>query len=974
MSGSTLNLSFSRQDHIVRAGAGAGKTYNLVQCVVEAYKHFKENSEKTPRFVLTTFTRKATQELRERMILKACELNDDAFFSFVTDPGHLNISTIHGVLSQFLREFGHLFEMDLSFKVLEGEEENALLEECARELLVADDAHLEWLKQIPFRRLLRMLKSYHYHFGKNSEMVAPDFDEAWSHTLEFVEKNRKSILEQIDWGLSSITDEPYLKSLNEIQEFLNLWEPEFELEMPSLARKTKRVTFPIEFHENFQVQLNQFKKVMKEIVLKPDELRNLSLQWNQFADFGKKFSGLVENKKKKGGFVTLSDLENQTARVLKESEFLGRIFSESFDFWLIDEFQDTSSHQLEILNRFIGDRPRFVVGDPQQSIYLFRGAESQIFDQEWARLSAAGARQSFLEKNYRSKRNLLTLLNSLMNQASQFSAMTPNDQSESDQPSAVFMVGEDLGDELRGLYKRALELCAADGSWDKICVLGRTHDDLFQVASYFRSKGIPTHVHSPMGYASRREIQDALSIYKFLVNPHDNLNLLQVLRSPWLKVEDVRLKEWMTNSPPSLWRSLKEEEKEAAILKLKNAERNLDSKGLLQTFIDLLSEIQFIEKSSLFDPSGRVEANIWKLIGRMKELEKKPGSHPLDIFNLLAQDSDAVAATEPNCINLMTIHGSKGLEFDHVFFPRLGRRFQTSKRGDITFSRDSSRFVFSLKDEDDQALVCSYEKEWIEEQKRREKEEVERWFYVALTRAKESITLSWNRAELTNESWVELFQLRTFQHEGLIRQEGPFEEMPLVLVQDQKLKVRPPFSDTDPSESSIQRSSFSEMTSESVGAWTPKSLHKKLISQAEGIHWHRLFESIRFQDIEAGLNDYPFLKNLKHPPFQDVLKNGKVEWGFQAKVGSRLFEGQVDLWGFDPDNRLWVIDYKTGSSLSSEKAKKQVQFYLWILKRKGLKPNQFCWAVIYPFEEKLIHGEMLDSEFESLEAEFGTSK
>src|SRR5690242_20495236 len=102
---------------VVRAGAGAGKTRGLVEKIVEVYRHFQTQGQ-LPRVVLTTFTRKATQELKERLILKACVGRDAGLLQFVSDPSRLQISTIHGVLNSFLRQVGHLAGLDAGFTIV----------------------------------------------------------------------------------------------------------------------------------------------------------------------------------------------------------------------------------------------------------------------------------------------------------------------------------------------------------------------------------------------------------------------------------------------------------------------------------------------------------------------------------------------------------------------------------------------------------------------------------------------------------------------------------------------------------------------------------------------------------------------------------------------------------------------------------------------------------------------------------------
>jgi len=968
-----LDLSFSEQDHIVRAGAGAGKTFNLVACVYESFKHFRAlDSEQMPRFVLTTFTRKATQELRERMVLKACELEDQEFFQFVTEPGYLTISTIHGVLGQFLKEFGHLFQMDLSFQILEGQEEKDLLEHLAREWIVENSEQFHWMEEFGRNRLVAMLKSFHYQYGKNAELRPPSFDEAWSHTQKYIESLRDELRSLVEEGMKGLEDEPYMKALQDLHGFLEVWDLDIELELPPLPRKTKRESFPVQLHEQLQEKIKKFKAHVNELITDPGMLEGLVDQWTSFYDFALGFSQKVRSHKEAQGMVTLSDLENQVAEILEKSPYLGKIFSENFEFWLVDEFQDTSSQQLKILNHLIGNRPRFVVGDPQQSIYLFRGAEAQIFMEEWERISSTQGRNSLLEVNYRSQGSLLQFFNEVMSPFDQFSGMEAHHPDLFDGAVATFLEGEDEEDELRGIYTRVLELCGEHRKWDEICVLGRTHEDLFQVATYLKNKGVPTHVHSPSGFLTRREVQDALSLYKFLINPHDNLNLLQVLRSPWLKVEDQILVDWMSERSKSLWMQVESlESPPSPIETLKSARKQSLELGLLRSFMNLMEDIQFIEHSSSFDPSGRVEANIWKLVGQLKELEKRPGSHPLDILNSIGDESDAVAATEPNCVNLMTIHGSKGLEFDHVIFPRLGKRFQLSKRGIMAFSSDGRRFVFSQKDEDDGALVCTMEKAWIEDQRIREREEVERWFYVALTRARLTVSMSWSRNQLYDSSWVDLFALKEFKNDRCQRREGPFEERDSVEIQQNFGDPRSPFQDLQVDVDAHGRESFSQMKSKKDQSWSYQGLKRKYESQAMGIHWHRVFEALKFSDGSALSEDQDFLMGLDSPPLVEILENGHVEWGFQAKEGGRILEGQIDLWGIDGENRLWVIDYKTGSSKSSEQAIAQVKFYLWILRKKGLTPSEFKWSVIYPFEEKVLEGSMSDQDFKDLEIEFG---
>ena len=102
------SFPFELSSGIVRAGAGAGKTRGLVDRVVEVYRAGVGTDAGPPRVVLTTFTRKATQELKERLILRACREKDADLLQFVSDPARLQIATIHGLLNIFLQQVGYI--------------------------------------------------------------------------------------------------------------------------------------------------------------------------------------------------------------------------------------------------------------------------------------------------------------------------------------------------------------------------------------------------------------------------------------------------------------------------------------------------------------------------------------------------------------------------------------------------------------------------------------------------------------------------------------------------------------------------------------------------------------------------------------------------------------------------------------------------------------------------------------------------
>ena len=106
--------------------------------------------------------------------------------------------------------------------------------------------------------------------------------------------------------------------------------------------------------------------------------------------------------------MSLSDLEFTAVKILRTKKHIVTTFSKDWDYWLIDEYQDTTPLQAEILNRLRGASKEFCSwGIPKQSIYLFRGARSEVFDKKQSQINATHS----MDKNYRSHPSLLYFFN-----------------------------------------------------------------------------------------------------------------------------------------------------------------------------------------------------------------------------------------------------------------------------------------------------------------------------------------------------------------------------------------------------------------------------------------------------------------------------------------------------------------------------------------------------------------------------------
>lgn len=137
---------FELNHQIVRAGAGAGKTTTLTKTVMETALSFDHSQGRFPRIVVTTFTRKATQELRERLVAGAVATGRNDFLDYVSSRSNLHISTIHGVLSLFLRRYGHLLNWTRDSKYFPRRMDFAWQRQCFANSFWRVRKHQTWLK------------------------------------------------------------------------------------------------------------------------------------------------------------------------------------------------------------------------------------------------------------------------------------------------------------------------------------------------------------------------------------------------------------------------------------------------------------------------------------------------------------------------------------------------------------------------------------------------------------------------------------------------------------------------------------------------------------------------------------------------------------------------------------------------------------------------------------------------------------
>ena len=428
------------RSEVVQAGAGAGKTTRLIDKVLRlAQDHYKQKGH-FPRVVVTTFTRRATQELKERLMLKA----EGDLVNFVSSPFYLHISTIHGVLNILLSSYGQQAGLESTFRFIAPEQETQNIRQILRELLLSQPEYQELLQDYSVSELCFLLKNFYEKkiqyanyfkpFNKNDlcrlrqkelEKAAGEIDKIAAVILG--ETDNAKWLEYSD-DLKKMSQIFREKSWDEIKNILE----EFKPQKPRKSSKKNPVVSD-ETEELCKTIGAFWKKGGSNSFLNEKFSSNL---WEKYLHtsrclekLGHEFYDHWSAVKWKTAKITMSDLETLGLQFVREHKQVVKKFSSEWDYWLIDEYQDTSPLQVELLRDLVGKSPSFVVGDPQQSIYLFRGARSEVFFEKQKEGHEKGADIDFLKKNYRSHGSLLEFFNDLFTAISpQFQLMIPNDE------------------------------------------------------------------------------------------------------------------------------------------------------------------------------------------------------------------------------------------------------------------------------------------------------------------------------------------------------------------------------------------------------------------------------------------------------------------------------------------------------------------------------------------------------------------
>ncbi|MCC6137775.1 MAG: UvrD-helicase domain-containing protein, partial [Bdellovibrionaceae bacterium] len=930
--------SFEVKTKAVKAGAGAGKTYNLTIDVTQFAKNFRAHNERWPRVVVTTFTKKATQELSERILQKAID-TDAELLPFVNSGFYLQVSTIHGVLDRLLKECGSLLGLRRDFAYLSTAEALFLSKKVLKTILDEESQFVDLTSHYSFRDLHKLLSEAQDHPLEGYSFVSST--DLYELLTQNVKKTKNSLIEVLS-KLQSETLTPKWQEVSGILEsvVIHLDVKNWSVNQKRISELMATITLNglkprkegslLDLYASFKACVDQLR-LYEESYYHATSIELAGKYNGQFQKLLTTYIDRLHEEKKSINKIEIADLEVFAQKLILAHKQAVQVYARNFDYWVIDEFQDTSPLQLELLSTLIGKMPYYIVGDPQQSIYLFRGARAEVFTAAVENIQKNNGEYLHLTKNYRSQEKVLETINYLSQKLGPaFSTMEATKPSENAAPALYMQPSCDEEQELDFLYRHVSGLIHGGAQLQDIAILVRKNDQLKQVGEFLSNRKIPVHLSSSGQFWRRREVLDSVILLKFLLNPYDENNLFSLLRMPFFACTDEDIVLWANTKAP-LWSHLLETAKDASTVQLLQSLLDVtQEKGYVHGFIEALQTLHFFDKHFVYDPSGRSEGNVWMFIHKLRTFESSSTGNFYDFIaecekaEFLEATSDAPGAIDNNKIAIMTIHAAKGLQFDHVLMPFLGGELYIENKKDFLVDEVRKKWCIRTPSSEDELSTSSslYEKDILSYYKTRLQEEDLRLFYVAITRAIQSIYVSW-KTDVKDRSWSHFFNelektpgthtlkaSAASSYQVYSNDLAGVDATPVLL---KNIEIPAPYRER---EAVAETTAVTDFVEKATYKQTDANFYKIRL----GILFHRLLETLAKpvdvdlrttivnwfgDDSEKVADALNYILQLEEPPMSRLLKEGKPEWGFLNKDGASYIQGQIDLWGI-VDDTLWV--------------------------------------------------------------------
>lgn len=895
-------IDLHHRNILVSAAAGSGKTAVLVERIIQMVCDEK-NPVDIDRLLIVTFTNAAAAEMRERISLgiaaKAEEFPESEHIERQATLLHnALITTIDSFCLYLIKNHFHEIGLDPAFRVADEGEMKLLKQEVLGELLedsfgAGEEAFLECVEffcpggkeTVLEERILKLHEfaasnpwpeewlenaKVNYGFTSVEELEASDMGQ---YVLGYLSKMLRSCVESMEQvkRLCDMPDGPYmygalaeaeLEMLCKVQNSKHLRDWEVGLETIQFGRLPSKKDDSVdagkkELAKELRNQVKDTVKSLKEQFFSTllegtiVQLQACKQPVEVLIDLTLEFGRRLQERKQEKKILDFSDMEHYALAILLKhedgKEEPSKVALEYRDYFaeiLIDEYQDSNLVQEKLLQAISGEDDgrynRFMVGDVKQSIYKFRLARPELFQEKYRTYSSedADCQRIDLSRNFRSRASVVDTVNQVFEglmseetggiaydeKAALYAGATypeyaesisellllekPEKESRLDAKEAEgrliakrmkelkqsYLVTDKESGQLRPvLYKDMVILLRATSGWDEA------------FKKVLEEEGIPVYITSKTGYFAATEVQELLQLLRVLVNPRQDIPLFGVMKSVFggFSEEEIALLR-SRNKNNSLWESVQLAAGEgdskcagfmATIERYRAYTVYMPIRELLQTIVE---DFHYLYYVSALPGGSKRKANVEMLFTKASDFEKTSYFGLFHFVRYIEQlekydvdyGQEDLLDENADVVRIMSIHKSKGLEFPVTFVAGLSKRFNMMDVNksflmdmDLGIGTDyvNLKERYRCKAFPRMALSRKLKEETLAEELR--------VLYVALTRAKEKLILT-AVLEDAEEKWQQrnLFsgQKLTF---GRFMDSNSYMDFLLPVIQEESVRM-----------------------------------------------------------------------------------------------------------------------------------------------------------------------------------------
>ena len=877
----------------VTAGAGSGKTTVLIQRYLKILRERDVTPREIVAITFTEKAAAEMKERIIKEMSKETEnagvAYSNSFQHFRDEMNSAHISTIHSFCASILREFPFQAHVPANFSIVQGIDQKLLLQKTVRETLKdiatnPDDPH-----RAELTRLLKRYGGQQKLADFFSNMV--EKRESLERLMKKMYSNPNDT--KIREGLEQQVREQLLLTIRrlmskiDVAEFIRCLNAVLKVAKGPKAEDTKNLTPQLEeqHEQNPEIPevLNLLRQIATLITTTKNEIRTQSFlpkridrtgiadQIDFLESTAKKIKDVpileketnadkkdyvetdddflisttrdlltlytrilkdYQNAKLSQSTLDFNDLQLKTRDLLRDNQEIRQKLVDRYKFYMVDEFQDTNELQYDLVMRLtnkLKSANLFIVGDPKQSIYAFRGADVRVFNKTRQNIVENDGLAISLKENFRSLQGPIRFTNyffdHLMQDGSENEFEVPYEslikarRTDADGAVEIFLGqnGEENADEytlitnhiknmkrngdtvwVRGKNRTEVERSIEYGD---IAILIRSRTHLPNIEHALLEVGIPYLTTGGIGFYQRQEIYDIWNYLSFLNIPAENQTSLGgILRGPAFGISDTELYEISRQDGADLWEKAQNYETPSehfrnAIDTLKKHIEIAQRTPVNQLIVTIVNQTGMIGTLKTGKQGDQRWANYQKLLDLARNFDADENRQTLPDFiefldTLITEEpreGQAPVETSSKAVQIMTIHAAKGKEFPIVILPCLNRKGQTDSE---PFIDEAFGIGFSPLKPDDgyrktEPEIIAHMKNQSSEKETAEKK---RLLYVGATRAEDRLILSGTLSE-KGEAQQMLKWLDT--HLGICSGENDLPSLPFKLNVSRQLEDSP---------------------------------------------------------------------------------------------------------------------------------------------------------------------------------------